>query len=402
MSNQFPQGIAVVGGGRWARVLIDVLCGIAPSSVSLSIHSRNNSQAMKDWVLRKGLTGRVEIFSSLPTTGSKKLGAVIIANAAADHEATAIWALNNGYPALVEKPFCLGFSAANQIANLANTQNIYLAAGHVFLFASYIEQFSKLIIEQQKILSIYMQWEDIESESRYGEVKGYDSSLPIYADCLPHLLSILDTFSIGSASKCSKVELFKGGSHVRIHLSYGNIPCVIELARNSGVRQRVIEVKTQNKKIKLDFANEPGSISIDSKVISKNVSWEDNPRPLAGMLTAFMKASAGGFHDPRLDVSIGIEVVRVIDQVAPLYKTALMCWVESEFCKNDNELNGNLQYALIEVLAGEVRSDPVSSEYKINRIYELIKKNFVFPGKNIDGRFSEIIDAAVGKVKPHI
>lgn len=398
MSDQLPRGIVVVGGGRWARVLIDVLCSLVPSSLRLAAYSKTNSRAMKDWVLQKGLTGRVEVFSRLPVAGSRGKSAVIVANAAADHEATARWALSNGYPVLVEKPFCLGFSAANQIVNLANTQRIYLAAGHVFLFASYIQQFSKLISEQEKILSIYMQWEDIASESRYGEVKSYDSSLPIYADCLPHLLSILHNFGIGSASKLSEVECFKGGSHIKIHLSYGDIPCFIELARNGFSRRRVIEVKAPNKNIELDFSSEPGFIKINSKLIPANLSWEENPRPLAGMLMAFMRAAAGGIRDPRLDASIGVEVTKVMDQVAPLYREALMDWFEIEFYKNANEINGDLRYALNEILAVQDGLNTISSECKINRIYELIKEDFVFPGKYLDGRFSQIINAAVRKI----
>ena len=71
--------------------------------------------------------------------------AIIVVNAASDHEESVEWALGQGCPVLVEKPFCLNFFAAQRLANLALTKNRYLATAHVFLFASYVETFSKLV-----------------------------------------------------------------------------------------------------------------------------------------------------------------------------------------------------------------------------------------------------------------
>ena len=41
-----PDNIAVIGGGRWARVLTETICGLVNPSVNISIYSPHNASAM--------------------------------------------------------------------------------------------------------------------------------------------------------------------------------------------------------------------------------------------------------------------------------------------------------------------------------------------------------------------
>src|SRR5688572_14923711 len=107
-----PDHVAVIGGGRWARVMIDVLYDLLPPSVGVSVHSLHNANSMSTWVSARGWERRIDVSSALPQFDSARSHAVIVVTAARDHEAAAKHALSRGVPALVEKPIALSASAA--------------------------------------------------------------------------------------------------------------------------------------------------------------------------------------------------------------------------------------------------------------------------------------------------
>lgn len=370
----YPENVAVIGGGRWARVLTEVLCDLVPMDVKLSVHSPRNSKSMMAWISERGLEKRISVFSSLPRFPSDASNAIIVANAARDHENAVEWGLAQGCPVLVEKPLCLNFVAAQRLFKLALNRKTYLATAHVFLFASYVEAFSKLVAGVNKIVSIRVLWMDPQSENRYGEVKSYDPGLPVYADWLPHVISILGTFLIGTNPLCEHLDFFKGGAHLKIKLIYGQIPCAIELVRNGNSRQRVIEVVTDQKKLTLDFGKEPGAIYTDATLLSSDQSWNDQPKPVASMLAAFLKGAAGGFRDSRLDMSIGLSASHVINQTESQYHVAMLSWLNKDFLKKQDGINSDLRYALIELLQAQDTASSVPLEQRINYLYRHIKE----------------------------
>ena len=353
-----PDNIAVIGGGRWARVLTEVLCGLVPPCVRIFVHTPHNAVGMSEWASERGFGQRIQVSSDFPKHLSGKSNVVIVANAARDHEKVIEWALAEGVPVLVEKPLTLNFAASQRLADLARYQKTYFAAAHVFLFASYVETFSKLIADENSIQLIRVHWMDPQSESRHGEVKNYDPGLTVYADWLPHVISILGTLTVGQALICKKLEFLRGGAHLKIDLQLGDIPCEIELVRNGNCRQRIIEVTTQQQKILLDFASEPGTVVSDSKVLCGDMDWDVKPKPVSRMLGAFLQGAAGGVRDERLDIEIGLRASRAIDQVSSLYHSALFPWLSEKLIMIQDDGDSDLRYALTEILYVE---DPYSS-----------------------------------------
>ena len=372
-----PDNVAVIGGGRWARVLAEVLCTLAPLSVKLSIHSLHNAKGMETWVSDRGLENRIGVYSFLPSFSSNTSNAIIVVNAASDHEKTVEWALGQDCPVLVEKPLCLNLFASQRLANLALTRNLYLATAHVFLFASYVDAFRGLVADESEIVSIRVFWMDPQSESRYGEVKSYDSALPVYADWLPHTLSILGACVTAPAQLCENLEFSRGGAHLNIHLTYGQIPCAIELVRNGSSRQRIVEVTTRQKKITLDFSCEPGVIYTDDIELCGDLNWSDNPKPVAKMLKSFLIGAAGGVRDARLDISIGLNANQVIDQVATLYHVALVSWLNNELAAHQDGISGDLRYALVEILQAKDPNSVISMEQRIDYVYRHVKEHIM-------------------------
>lgn len=388
----YPEHVAVIGGGRWARVLLEALCSFVPPFVNISVHSPNNSKSMLAWASARGLDKRIQVSSNYPEAITGELCAVIVANAARDHEKAVEWALSHCLPVLVEKPITLSFAATQRLSELAITQNTFLAAANVFLFTRYVRAFSKLVNEAGGPQAIRLHWIDPLAESRYGEVKSYDPGLPIYADLLPHILSILTALSTNSFQICRKLEVMRGGAHLKMDIKIGDIPCEIEMSRNGDSRQRLIKVDTREGLKLLDFAKEPGMILSDTMEQCGDPNWDVQLRPLAAMLQAFFHGAVGGPRNKGLDIGIGLESNQIIDQLSPTYQSALSSWLEKKYTALGKDVDTNLSYTLSEILCAE---DPLSSipiEQRIKYVFERLKIAMTSPPRaKYDKYYLELI-----------
>lgn len=368
----WPGNIVIVGGGRWARVLTDVLCGLVPSSVAISVHSRHNIASMGAWAKDRGLEGRIQLSAAWPPSFSGSSNAVVVANAARDHAAAVEWALSEGIAVLVEKPMALTSDAANRLANLARERNVRFAPAHVFLFSRYIENFSKLIANAGEIQSLHVDWVDPELEERYGESKRYDPGVPVFSDWLPHIIPIVGVLLAKLPDSYRNLKVSRGGAAVEIELMAGDILCVIRLERNAERRKRVVQVNAGREVLQLDFSAEPGIIRHGASVMTGDKYWNSDKRPVACMLTAFLKWAACGEIDKRLDIGPGLHACRIIDQTAEEYHSALMPWLIAKLAV-PAPVDDSLRYALSELLLAE---GPLSA-VELDRRIELVTSRFV-------------------------
>lgn len=362
-----PNSIAVIGGGRWVRVLTDVLSELIPPSVKIALHSPRNSGAMSAWVSSRRFDHQIHVTTKWSQLASAKLGAVIVANAAKDHEKATMWALEAGIPVLVEKPVTLAVDETQRLINLSRRRKIYLASAHVFLFARYLERFVNTIADAGDIQSIRMDWMESTIESRYGEQKIYDPSLPVFVDCLPHVLSIVNVLIPDVSARSINLNLKKGGAHLEIEFMLGNVPCYVQVARNSGQRQRYLEVNCEQKSFQLDFSSEPGTITYGSSTICGDPDWATSVGPVASMLTAFFRGVESGELDNRLDNGIGLYVNKIIEQISGMYRLAIKSWLISRF-NTTRQVDDDLRYSLSEILQAEGPLQPVAVEQQIKRV----------------------------------
>lgn len=316
-----PDAVAVIGGGRWARVLVDVLCGIVPPSVAVSVHSRRNTGTMAAWAEARGLDKRIRLSPDWPRSPSAPRGAAIVANAARDHEDAVESTLAAGIPTLVEKPIALTAAAAQRLADLAHDRGVRFAVAHVFLFARYLDNFAKLVAEAGTVESLRMDWVDPRGEVRYGEPKHYDASLPVLVDVLPHIVSIAGAVTRRLPDACQNLTIARGGDRVETDLSIGNIPCSVLIERNAETRRRVVRIVAGGKTLQLDFSTEPGTITDRSHATVGDPLWDSGKRPVASMLTAFLAWAAGGARNRRLDLEPGLRACRLADLAAELNRT---------------------------------------------------------------------------------
>jgi hypothetical protein len=309
-----PDRVAVIGGGRWARVLTDVLCGIVAPSVAISVHSAHNAGGMLTWAEARGLGTRIRVSPEWPHGLGGASSAVIVANAARDHEGAVERSLLMGVPVLVEKPMALTAAAAARLTELAHRRKTRLAVAHVFLFARYLDRFTALAAAAGDAESLRVEWTDPRFERRHGEQKRYDPGLSILADLLPHVFSLVRALAPNGPDRCDQVSIRGDGAEAGLALALGDIPCDVLLARDSDRRRRVIEAGVGDEVFRLDFSEEPGLISCGTATTVGDAEWTNQPRPVATMLAAFLEWASGGEDDDRLDINLGLRACRMIDE----------------------------------------------------------------------------------------
>ena len=366
-----------MGGGRWARVIIEVLFDILDPNINISIYSPNNHSFMKEWIIKKNnFKHKIKVVKSFPNSFSNSC-TVIVANAARDHYNSSIMALKAGADVLVEKPITLSYKQAKEIDDLAKKQNKIICASHVFLFAPYIENFSAFLQLNGNIEKIKITWEDSVIEKRHGEFKSFDVGLPIISDCLPHIFSIISKFiSIDVSYKSIKLQVHHGGSKVKMKIESSGIPIEICLIRNGSKRTRLVEAMVEGKINILDFSSEPGVIKSENKKISADSNWENKSKPLKQLLNAFLFGVKSRKFDDRLDFQFGIKIVKLIEESQKIYNKFQLRWVINKI-KIQNHLDPDLAYAINELnlcyeldLNHEIFKNKLSYETKIS----LLKK----------------------------
>lgn len=364
--------VYVIGGGRWARVLIDVLCEILPSCVKMYVCTLSNAADMKIWAAEKTNQSHIEVIEELPKFEFRERNIVIVANAARDHFKTAEWVINSHQALLVEKPLAISYEECQYLVRLAQQQNVKIALSQIFLFARYFEYFQQKILNIHDILAINFYWRDSKLENRYGELKSYDSSLPIYADILPHVLPLLAKLTSNQNQKCESIHYLKGGSQLNLDVKLGSIPCRIELERNGRIRQRLIQVTTKKGKINLNFSSEPGIISFGTETINGDPDWETKERPLKRMLGVFFNWATNDEFDERLDIQIAVKASQIIDQVAIFYRRAQKSWLVWKLSESELYIDDDLRYGLYEMLQHNKRYPEIVIDEKIRNLIEIL------------------------------
>jgi len=363
------RNIAIIGGGRWARVIVQVLANLTPPPTGISIHSPRNADAMNAWAIKRGLAGIVSATASWPDFCSRKIDAVIVANAARDHERAVRAALLKGVPVLVEKPFAISAEGAQSLIDLGENRETPLATAHVFLFARYIERFGKLVSGNGPLNSLEFIWSDPGTEHRYGEQKSYDPGLPIVADLLPHVVSILSAVAPGARVDFKRITLSRGGSRSVLELNVGTAPCRLELVRDGAARVRSVSAITGEKRFNLDFSTEPGVITTADATICGDPEWQTGKRPMALLLSAFLQIAAGGPGDERLDASLGLQVCQLTDRAMRHYRANQAAWLFEKAVADQHQPDRDLRYALRELLHASGDTSAFESDEELDALW---------------------------------
>jgi predicted dehydrogenase len=339
-------GVLVVGGGRWARVIIETLCAMLDADVPIRFHSPNGRAAMGSWVRAKGLEARVADDSTWPLYQPGNLVGTIIANRARDHYSSTVLALAAGSPVLVEKPLTLHSTDTERLVDMARALEVQLFTSHVFLFATATTALKERLITLGGAERVSVDWTDPVNEVRHGEVKSFDPAVPIHWDWIPHVGSVLGFVLPDGPDGVREAIVTRGGARVEVYCHVGGTQCVVRLERESDCRRRRFVFETRMGDVTLDLSHGNGVVSGPGD--SDREIGAGPSGPLATMLGCFLRALSGQSADPRLNASVAQRTNRLIETVDAHYTKAaekyLVDWVLSGGERPD------LAYAAREIL----------------------------------------------------
>ena len=292
--------MAVVGGGRWGRVIVSVLAEMNLPFDRIVVVTRANSQSMALFLETQCSKASLP-FNIVPSLdelfANYHVGASVVVNAAHQHFDTSYRLIDQGVNVLIEKPLALSSKHVQTLLDKAMDSGVCLIPGLQYRFCSYIHHFAKLLsLSKKKPHNFFVKWSDQAGETRYGETKTYDHSIDVAQDVMPHVWTILSTIFGKTSINIESCQSKREGRYADFSVEMEGAQGHIALERDATQRQRIISVKFDaNESLSIDFSREPGLIYLNGKSISADPDWEKNPRPLARQLDYFLEAIAKGF-----------------------------------------------------------------------------------------------------------
>lgn len=317
--------IAIFGGGRWARVLLKILLENTNSSYTFTVHTKYLDNILS-WASDNNFSSRLIVSNKDPVLADGSYKAAIVANSARSHKKKTIMALNAKIPVLVEKPMTLSFEDTQMLINLSKKNETELCSSLVFLYTSYLDNFSHLFGKTNKVKNIEILWSDPVNELRGGESKTFDSGTPLFFDILPHVISILSKLLDCKKLIYKKCLVARGGARIEIFLENADNECKVTIERNAKIRCRDIFIKTNDQDFHLNFSTEPGLITYKNKIFSGDSLWDKKVSPLTKMILDFIDGTESKIFDSRLKNDLALSASKINDQIDIAYSINLYGW----------------------------------------------------------------------------
>ncbi len=352
--NRIPDApdIAVVGGGRWAKIISTLLNEILPPCSHIYLCSPSQAKHLIQWVHSLPFAGnRFRVYESIDSLRKRpNLSAAIIANQSKDHARTGQLLLEFDFHVFIEKPSALNQIEAETLYQLARRKKLLLASGHVFQFAQFMLNFADRVNSEGTLSSLSFEWSDPQNEIRHGHKKTFDPSTPIVVDILPHIYSICRLFvNVGPMELCD-VTLNNRCSDVTVALRAGQVEITAHLTRMADKRLRSIKAMLHESEMSLNFTTEPGTIKFGNQSVTADSGYSKENSPLRTQLFQFITAVCGEPpQHPAYSEDI-IECGRLIERADHIYKEKKRGWLEynTKNSKGDRVAE-DILYALNEI-----------------------------------------------------
>ena len=383
--------IAVFGGGRWARVLLSVFIAKSHPNTKFTVHTKHLVDDMKRWIKKSDFRDNISVTDSDPDFIGSKYNAAVVVNSVNGHKKSADMAIAAKVPVLVEKPMTSSFKETLELIESAKKNEVLLFSSWVFLYASYIDNFIDRLGSTENIKSLRFNWTDEFGEARNGEIKSYDSAVPVFKDVLPHVLSILSKIFQNDSYEFVSCSVNRGGCCVELKILVSNVECFLTLERNSDKRRRKILIEAK-KKFELDFSTEPGRITIDGNAICGDDSWNSLPSPLEKMVDNFLNEVNSNKFKNSSNTTLALSTSKLIDQVGSAYLKSLDEWVIRHL--SEKKINKkDIHYFLSELVLGTFKVSYDKSEKLISHYLDIISSGKVL--KEFQKTNSKTTDASI-------
>lgn len=346
------EAIAIIGGGRWARVYLSVLSSI-DLQYELVVASRANaSRIVSAQPLGGGDIAVVETVDDLLQHYDVK--AAIVVNAARLHCDAALRLVEAGASVLVEKPLALTVSDVLRLKERAAAKGVCVVPSLTFLHCSYLYRFAGMISEADApVVRLQIEWRDPRSEIRYDEEKNYDPGVSIAHDVVPHIWAILAS-TLGAPKSPPNIRsclVQRGGRVAEFEIGWMDVVCKVVLEREAGERRRFLSVElASGTTLALDFTSEPGTVTLADKTISADPDWNDVEKPVLRQLKAFLAQLSGRGSDSDFCPQV-IGSVSLAEEADSFLKCCQMMWLQSEEVISSEE---DIVYAVRELCCSQL------------------------------------------------
>ena len=279
----------------------------------------HNSALVQELVARLASNYLIRIVPTLDETPA----AAIIANAARSHGETAQQLIVQGAHLLIEKPVVLTSQEAEHLVTLARQAMRVVLPGLSYRFCSYLHHFAQQIAALESVSGFDLHWSDPAGEMRYGEQKPYDASITVADDVMPHIWTILSVIFPGTTFTTANCKATRGGKAAAFTLAGGGMKGTVTIERDSDQRRRLIRLRAgAAEPASLDFAVEPGVMTVGTHCGTADANWTTRPRPLARQFRYFMECVAQG-RAAESDQTALIESVRFSESTSALLSRCL-------------------------------------------------------------------------------
>jgi len=305
--------VAIIGGGRWGRVILSVLATSDLPVDRITLVTTHNAALAQDVVSRLASNHPIRIVSEL----SDSPPVAIIANAARSHGETARNLIARGAHLLIEKPVVLTLPEARQLLSLARAARTILLPALSYRFCSYLRNFARRIAPLRPLTGFDLLWTDPAGEIRYGEQKTYDTTINVADDVMPHVSSILSVLFPQGVFSVKSCRMARGGKSATLKLSAGGMKGSVTLECDSDRRRRTIQLSAP---ASLDFSVEPGTMTIGAETMTADAKWANSPGPLARQLRYFLECVEQGKTSGHDETAL-LESVRLAESASALFNS---------------------------------------------------------------------------------
>jgi dTDP-4-amino-4,6-dideoxy-D-glucose ammonia-lyase len=291
-----PAEVAVVGAGRWAKVMCRVLATFVPPVARIVLVAERNFAGTRAWldgqIASDGSSGyaRVVVVPSLrDVLESDRVEAAFVTKMASEHYATTRQLLLAGKHVLVEKPFVLTAAEATQLTTLAKERQRTLAVGYEFMFAPALHSLrSAMDRHLPDAGEVSFVWEDSRHAVKWGLRKDPDLSANVVTDLYPHILSQLLLLFGDQPVTLRQVTTRDACSDARIELAYGAVRVTATLDKDAaGSRREIAVASPSGRCLRLDYTQEPGQIVLDGRALPPDGLSDACPGALTAEIAYF-------------------------------------------------------------------------------------------------------------------
>jgi predicted dehydrogenase len=307
------KSLYLIGGGRWARVVLAEATKLSDQSINLVVISNKNCLFMTEWTRKTFFDRNILVLEQLPDFIDEDSFLYVLNETELRYD-TLMKLIKFKRPVLVEKPLGLNYCEAKKMIDEYVSTKVPLMSAQVFRF---LESTSNIreILEPYNFHSIRVCWSDPYSETKSGEVKNYEKAVPSFLDVLPHIFSLLEEIVGDFSVSFQSIDFNEIENEFLLSLRIDSLLDLdISYSRIASTRDRYFEFISTSGTIKYDFSKNE-TITKFEKNHQVYLKEFEKSKSIQLMLTKFLLFKDGEIMDAKFSHATNIRALEVCQEI---------------------------------------------------------------------------------------